>query len=298
VRALAEGAQSNSDDRNQLAARSASLPTWLNPDAIQRLAGPYEPLRAAPGLDFCATIRALLASGQGPRAAELAKASNGVTKEIALGWIELEKGRSGRAARHFSRARELAPDHPEVNAGLIASHKAALARGENVPGLSETGLDAPQRALVAGWRHAKMGSWDAVAKLDPELARIAPGEPLFELATRLRIEQRLDSERPEAAAEAQALARRLLLRLPVPRVGLLHARAAVRAEDSVAAWRSLQRLARRASTGSVAFTPLGRDLAQRVLEIGRALPDERFAELEALLVKRKREDPKRDASES
>lgn len=297
VRALADGAQPNTDDRNQLAARSASLAKALDPDSIQGLTSPHDPLRAAPGLDFCATIRALLASGQGPRAAELVKASTGATQEIGLGWIELEKGRSGRAARHFARALELAPDHPEVRAGLIASRKDALARGENLPSVSDTELDARQRALVAGWRHAKRGSWDAVAELDAQLARFAPGEPLFDLATQLRIEQRLESDRPEAAAEAQALARKLLVRRWVPKVGLLHARAALRAEDSVAAWASLQTLARVASTAPLARSQRGRDLAQRVLELGRALPDERYAELEALLVKPK-ENPKRDASES
>jgi hypothetical protein len=176
---------------------------------------------------------------------------------------------------------------------LIASRKDVLARGENVPGISEPEMDARQRALVAGWRHAKRGSWDAVAELDAQLARFAPGEPLYDLATQLRIEQRLESDRPEAAAEAEALARKLLVRRWVPKIGLLHARAAIRADDTVVAWASLQTLARVAATEPLARSQRGRDLAQRVLELGRALPDERYSELEELLVK-----PKRDASES
>ena len=107
--------------------------------------------------------------------------------------------------------------------------------------------------------------------LDAELARIEPGAALFDAATRLRISWRLASDDPEAAAEAQTLAETLMLRRWNPYDALLRARAAIRADRPRDAWGSLQRVAGRTNT-----TQRGRVLAERVLEVARELPEDRF----------------------
>jgi hypothetical protein len=140
--------------------------------------------------------------------------------------------------------------------------------------------------LIAGWRHAAARNWEAVTDLDAELARIEPGESLFEAASHVRIGWRLATDDPEAAAEAQALAETLLLRSWNSYDALLRARAAIRANRPLDAWSSLQRVARRATA-----TQRGRALAERVLEIGRELPEDRFRALRDELAGRPRGAP-------
>ncbi len=272
VRVLAEGAPANTDDHNRLAARSARLgEARLNAESARALLDRHDPLLGAPGLDRSALVRALTNRGQAERAIDLAMASEGSIEEAGLGWVEFAAGRTGRATRHFERALSLSPGNRDAMAGRIASQKFELTQGRAVPGISDTELDPRASALIAGWRHVAALNWKGVTDLDAELERILPGEPLFDAASRLRIVQRLAADDPEAAAEAQALAEVLLLRSWNPFDALLHARAAIQANRPRDAWGSLHRVA-----GRTTATPRGRALGERVLEIARDLPVDRF----------------------
>jgi spermidine synthase len=282
VRALAAGAPLNTDDHNRLASRSAQLgPAALDRGrAAGRLLDPHDPLRRAAGLDLSALVRALTARSQPERAQALAMSAEGAPKEAALGWVELAAGRAEAASGHFERALSLAPGDRDALAGLIAGRKFDLLRGA-VPGISDVQLEPRYAALIAAWRDVEARDWDAVAALDPELARIGPGEPLYEAATRLRITQRLVGGGASEATQAEALAATLLSRRWHPYDALLHARAALRANQPLAARGSLQRVA-----DSVAENQRGRVLAERALEIAAELPEDDAASLRLELSRR------------
>lgn len=267
VRALAEGATLNLDDRNLLAARSAQLgKAALDPARARALLEGHDPLRDAPGLDRSALVRALTNRGQPERAIDVAMADDGAREEAALGWVELAAGRSTRAARHFERALSIDPGDRDALRGRMASHRFAPTAGGGGSGAEPS---VPYAALAEAWRHAQARQWDAVAALDGTLARIRPGDALFEVATRLRVTQRLATRDPEAAAEGEGLAETLLLRHWSPDDALLHARAAAAAGRFAAARGSLQRIAE-----AVGASRRGRALAARALEVAEALPDD------------------------
>jgi spermidine synthase len=287
VRSLVDGAPPNTDDHNRLAARSAQLgEARLDTESARTLLDPRDPLPGVPGLDRSALIRALLTRGQPERASDLAMVGEGASEEAGLGWVELAAGRSGRAARHFERALALAPADRDAHAGLIASRKFELTAGRAAAGISDAELDPLYAALIAGWRHTEAREWDAVRALDGDLARIEPGEALFDAATRLRIAWRLAANGLQAAIEAQMLAETLLLRSWHPFDALLRARAAIRANRPYDAWGSLQRVAHRSTTSQ-----RGQVLAERALEIASELPKdeaERFQTLRDDLARRAR----------
>ena len=289
TRTLAEGGALNTDDLNLLAARasrlgSAALATrstgmfWKDPDPL---------LAKIDGLDRSALIRKLVAMNSSERATDLALVEKGVLKETGLGWVELGRDRYGPAARHFARALELAPGTSDAMTGVLASQVFELSQGRPLTGISERDLDERYQALVAGWRRAAAEDWDAVAALDVELARIEPGEALFEESSRLRIRWRLATKDPEAGAEAQAIAETLLARIWDPRDELLHARAAILADRPVVAWGSLSRIA-----AVLPNHPQPEALVASAREIAGSLPKEMARDLRARL----RTDRPREAS--
>jgi hypothetical protein len=271
AREVAGSAPPNTDDHNLLAARGSRLgKAALDPASLHRLFAPHDPFPArTEGLDRSAVIRRLLAQGFGARAEALALAADGAAREAGQGWVALARDRPRTAARHFARALELAPAHGDALAGLVASHRLALARGESVPGLSEKELDGPLAALLTGWPLESGGDWAAVSALDEELARLRPGDALFQEAARLRAAWRIAAGAPAARAEALAIADVLATRTRDPEVVLLRARAAAAAGRPATAWGALDHLADLLPTGE-----RGRALAQRALEIADELPQD------------------------
>lgn len=271
TRALADGAAFNTDDHNRLASRASRLgEAGLDTDSARRLWQDLDPLLAGiDGLDRSALIRRLLAMRFKERAGALAGSEQGALEETGLGWFELGLGRAARASRHFARALELAPDASDAVVGLVASRMADLTAGRPVAGISERDLDERLVAVIAAWRHAAAEEWDALAALDAELARIGPGEALFEAASRLRVRWRLAKQDPEAGAEAQALMETLLSRSWNPQDALLRARAAIAADRPAAAWGSLGRIAT-----FVQKHPEQEALAESAREVADQLPEE------------------------
>lgn len=269
TRALAEGGAPNTDDHNLLAARASRLGD-ANLSSDRSLWQDHDPLLAgSDGLDRSALIRRLVAIDLSERASALALSQDGARRETELGLIDLGLAQRGRAVRHFEQALALAPDSDEALAGLAESRAFDLAQGKPVEGISEAGLHGPVATVIAGWRHAEAGEWDAVAALDAELGRIEPGEALFEEASRLRVDWRLAGEDPALGGEALPIAERLLLRQWNPTDALLHARAAILAGRPREAWGSLSQIARKLSS----YPQRGRIVAA-ALKVAKALPEE------------------------
>jgi hypothetical protein len=276
TRAFAATAEPNNDDHNRLATRASRLgDASLDPREARALWKEHDPLLAgAPELDRFALIRRLVESSFPDRATALALTAKGALQETGLGWVELGLVRPGRAARHFSRALALDPGAGDAAAGLLASRAPEIAQGAALPGLSEANLDATLLALIDAWRHAAANAWDEVAALDAPLARIEPGEALFDEASRLRARGRLARHDPQAAAEAQAIVEVLLVRSWKPFDALLHARAALAAGRPLVAWGSLSQVAE-----VLPRHPRADLLVPPALEIAAALPEELRGEL-------------------
>jgi hypothetical protein len=269
VRALAQGAPLNTDDDNRLAVLSTRLGQgWLEPETLRALLSPRDPLLAdRADLDRAALLRKIVLRAGASRARDLAMTAEGADQERDLGWVELTNNRSRRAARHFARARSLAPDGSDALVGLVASHRVDLTQGA-VPEVPEALLEAPVAAVVKGWRLADKKDWDGVAALDAELARIAPGDALFHEATQLRTLWRVETGDPAACAEGMAIMETGLTYFWRPEDALLHARAAIAAGQPLAASTSLARIA-----GFALRNERGRDQARRALAIAETLPE-------------------------
>ena len=271
ARALAEGGVPNTDDHNFLAARASRLgDATLADPAARALWKKWDPLLAGTdGLDRSALIRRLMATNHAERATALAHTGEEAVEETGLGWVELGQARLGRAFRHFERALKLTPDSNDAITGLVTSRIPDLTEGNPVEGISEQDLDARLTAAIAAWRHAAREDWDAVADLDDELAQFAPGEALFQEASRLRAGWRLARKDPGAAAEAQAIAEVLLARQWTAADAVLHARAAIAAGHPRDAWGSLSQVARMARRN-----PVIKPHVEAALQVSDQLPEE------------------------
>ncbi len=281
-RSLAAGAAPNTDDHNLLAARGYRLGKQaLSVHAARRLLEELDPLLAdSGGLDSQALIRRLVDWGFDKRATSLALSWTGAEQLKGRGWIELGRGRYGRAARDFARALALAPDSQDALAGLVASRRAAILAGADNSEVDEARLEPRQSAVISGWRRARARDWDGVAALDAELGRVEPGDALFDEASRLRINWRLASGGPDAGAEALAIADVLLSRRWHASDALLRASAAIAADRPTAAWGALEDISR------LPLGPQARVLARQALEISQNLPDEIAGDLRVRLAQR------------
>ncbi len=273
ARALGKGAPFNTDDHNRLASRAARLgDESLDADAAHALVREFDPVvLRREGLDYGRLIRNLVLRGFTERAQAVALASPDAEEELGLGWIELGKGQQRRAARHFGRALELAPEANEARAGLVATLSGVIGQGEAATSLEGLDANPAAAAVIEALEHAHAGRWQALARLDAKLERIRPGDALFTQAARLRIRWRL--ERGEAAAEALAIADRLLVRRWQSGDALLRASAGIAAGRPEVAWAELEVVAR------MPPGPRTKATAERALETCRSLPEETAGDL-------------------
>ncbi len=281
TRALSEGGSLITDDHNLLASRASRLGnSALNVNSVRRLWDDLDPLLTGiDGLDQSALLRKLVATGFEERAFALAMSQEPALDEAGLGWVELGLARPGRAARHFERALELAPDMSDAVVGLVASLPLTIAQASAAAGISQQDLDEQLAALISGRRHEVSGDWDSVATLDAELGRILPGEALFVEASRLRARWRLTAGDPTAGAEALVIAETLLSRKWEAGDSLLRATAALATDQPSVVWGSLRRIADTANLPVVVYA--------RALEIAEALPEDRDRDLRVLLQSRR-----------
>jgi spermidine synthase len=275
VRALAEGAPLTTDDHNLLASRAFRLgDAALDGASVHALLKDHDALRAgADGLDRWALVRGLVNRGFSRRAHALVLGSGGADEELGRGWIALGLKRPRRAARHFARALELDPASADARVGLVVSRPAAYRSVVASRPFAEVELEPDLATVISAWRHRGANEWAAIAALDADLARIEPGDALFEEAGRLRIQQRLITGGPQASAEALAISETLLLRRWRADKALLRATAAIAADRPDAARGSLERIAERAAA------PDWKPLLKRALELSRELPEETAGDL-------------------
>jgi hypothetical protein len=166
-------------------------------------------------------------------------------RALALGWIDALERRPHAARRHFERALELDPASAEARSGLLLVHRRRLARSSDGDLLESLApLTPSQSAVAAAWRARATGDLDRLASLDTALAGIPPADGLFPEATRLRAGWRVDSGNRDRAAEAILIIDALAIARPSTRDLSLRARAALLADQPLAALSTLEEMIR------------------------------------------------------
>jgi len=229
VRRFGEGAALITDDRNllQMHARRA-LRDPIEHDELRSILEPLDPL-VSPGpdlaLDPVLLVRELLEAGQPKRARRVARAIPGAPERRVARALVRSHADPAAGERELEALLAERPGASEVRKALLLRQLRAPDLPDGVRRLARP-LGEPALALVEASEHARAGRWERVRELDATLARIDRRDTLFAAAARLRIGWRLEAEDPARAAEALALADRLV---PVDRRfehRLLRARAA------------------------------------------------------------------------
>ncbi|HXV36772.1 MAG TPA: hypothetical protein VEC18_06475, partial [Myxococcota bacterium] len=212
ARRFAAGASLNTDDRNQLATRSAALGKRAirARDATEILL-PLDPLPArASQLERLYLMRSLVQRSERVRAVNLA---NGIEdpaqRWTALGWARIVDS-PRQAASHFRSALALDPDAELARFGLLALQRNAVEAGDPAALELAAPLGGVRAAVVAGWRLAADADWSALRALEPALGSAQWFDPAYRDALRLRVRWRAASDEPSLRAEAAELASALL----------------------------------------------------------------------------------------
>jgi spermidine synthase len=258
ARAFAAGADHNTDDHNRLAAHSARLGPGraLSPAQLNRLVAELDPLPGLAGrLDPARLIRRLARGRALERATRLARSLPELPRALGLGWIATAGHRRRAAASHFERALALDPGSLEAHAGLFEL---------GAPGERE-GAPAAVALLRRARERLADGDLGELAALDPRLAAIPPGSPLFRSAALMRARWRLEAGGTQRAAQALAIVDVVIARGTTLDDHLLRARAALAAKRPDAARAALVHVAKR-------IAPSARIFAREALELARALP--------------------------
>lgn len=235
TRALARGAVRITDDHNLLATSA-----WQIGDpkaaaaAIDRAIAAEDPL---PGrldrLDPALLVRSLVSRGRAERVVGLLRSLEEVDRQVAAGWLAYELGQEQRSSRLFERALAAEPGRRDARMGALLCDPARVDRSVLAPD------DAAIAEAVVGFRE---GDLEGVRALDAALARVGPGDLLYEEVARARIAWRLQLGDAADAAEALRLTDVLIARSPSPVDYLSRAAAAYRAGRPDVAWATLSRL--------------------------------------------------------
>jgi len=209
ARRFSAGADINTDDRNQLATRSAGLGNKaLRTRQANKILAAFDPLPSkAAELKTTYLVRRLAFRSEIGRAVRLARSQrNAVQRMTDLGWAASSESAS-RAAAHFRAALERDPTSQSARFGLLAARRRAVeANDPEVRELAEP-LEGAGAAVITGWRLAAAGEWPALGELEPELASAEWFDPAYQDAQRLRIRWRTASDDPALHAEAVEIAR-------------------------------------------------------------------------------------------
>jgi len=212
AQAFSAGATINTDDRNQLATRSAKLGRHaLKSGAVDKILAPFDPLPArADRLKVNYLVRSLSARGEQAHALRLATSQQDPTRRMAdLGWA-MSHNSPRRAVNQFRAALKRDPSSQSAYFGMIAAQR-RTAEGLDPRELERSDpLEGAAAAVAAGWGFAAAGDWPALRALEPELASAKWFEPTREYADRLRVQWRAATDDPELHAEAVRIATDLL----------------------------------------------------------------------------------------
>jgi hypothetical protein len=240
------GADINTDDRNQLATRSAGLGSAaLRNRRLNQILSQFDPLPSrAAELESTYLVRRLATRNELPRAVKLAKSQRDPTQRITdLGWAASSESPS-RAAARFRAVLDRDPTSQSARFGLLAMQRRAVEA--NDPDLLELAeqLEGAASAVTSGWR-LTADEWPALRELEPELASAERLDPAYQDAQRLRIRWRTASGDPALQAEATEIARELLRDNARPEDLLLGAKAFAAANQGEGALQLLDSLSTR-----------------------------------------------------
>jgi spermidine synthase len=242
ARRFAAGGVVTTDDRNLLATRSPLvLANPLGSGGADRLLAAFDPLSAEPAeLDRLYLIRRLIADWNLPRAARLVGTLQDPAQAAAAsGLIAAASGRIAEATNSFREALRRDPSNVEARAGLLRALRSTLLDDDPAVTPFAADLDASGTAIVDGWRLSRKADWRALAVHDRELGAIAPRDPFFPDAVRLRAAWRIAENDPAAATEAIGLLDRLLPISAEAHDRVLRARASLASGNEAAALQSL-----------------------------------------------------------
>ena len=241
------GAAINTDDRNQLATRSAGLGNKaLHPRRTNQILSRFDPLPSrAAELKITYLVRRLAARKESARAVGLAKSQrDSIQRMTDLGWATSNES-PRRAAAHFRAALERDPTSHSARFGLLATRRHAVEANDlEVLELAEP-LEGAASAVVSGWRLAAVEEWSALRELEPELASAEWFDPAYPGAQRLRAQWRTASGDPVLHAEAVEIARDFLRNSALSEDLLVGAQAFAVANQSEGALQLLDSLSKR-----------------------------------------------------
>jgi spermidine synthase len=237
----------NTDDRNQLATRSAGLgDAALRPRHLNQILSQFDPLPSrAAELETTYLVRRLTARSETARAVNLAKSQRDPTQRMTdLGWAASSDSPK-RAAAHFRAVLERDPTSQSARFGLLAMRRRAVeANDPEVSELAEP-LEGAASAVVSGWRLAAAGEWPALRELESELASAEGLDPAYQDAQRLRVRWRTASDDPALHAEAVEIAREFLRSRVLPEDLIIGAKAFAVANQGEGALQLLDSLSKR-----------------------------------------------------
>ena len=227
-RALGAGAPLIRDDQNLLESRSARLfGHALGRDLAEGVLAPWDPLIAdsVPPLDRAALVRRLISIGHGARARRLAEATHDpLERQVALALIATAGGRTQLAGQLLNDVLNRDPLSAEGRALSLRQRHSRISGGAT-PDPRLLPLTEAEAAVVNAWRLGAQGEWSRIEALEPTLATVEPGAPLFREATRLRVQWRLSTGDQSHTRDAVRIIDPLLARGRTPEDLLLRARA-------------------------------------------------------------------------
>jgi spermidine synthase len=279
------GADLNTDDRNQLATRSAGLgDDALRVRTADKLFFGFDPLLAQTDrFETNYLVRRIASRGDLPRAVRVAKSEPDVTQRLTdLGWATRNEN-PRRAVAHFRAALGRDPTAQSARFGLVTVlRKPARADDPEWLALAEP-LEGAAAAVVSGWRLAAAGELLALRELEPELAAADGFDPAYQDAQRLRAQWRAASDDPALRAEAVEIAGEFLRNSALSEDLLVGAQTFAAAHDGETALRLLEALSKRRPTAW---------LRRAAIELIDSLPPEIDAERRAAIRNRLERGPR------
>ena len=252
ARKLATGATINTDDHNQLQARSARLLGAGLGNRARPIIDPMDPWSSgvATGLNPRRVTRRLIELGQTARARRLVnQTTEPDDRRYGQALLARSTGRARVAATLFDELLSIDPANEETRAALLQLHRGALARSGEPPARLVP-LTVHELAIVAGWRAAFRGDLETLRRLDGDLATLPPISALYPEALRLRAAWRVHDPDLAVARAAQDHLAPLIARGGDPETAVLSAHAALSVGQRRAALALLEDIARQLGGGS------------------------------------------------
>jgi hypothetical protein len=285
ARRFSAGADINTDDRNQLATRSAGLgKEALRTRRANKILSQFDPLPSKTAeLKITYLVRRLAARSESARAVNLAKSQRDSTQRMTdLGWAKNNEF-PNRAAAHFRAALERDPTSQSARFGLLATRRRAVeANDPEALELAEP-LEGAASAVVSGWRLAAADEWPALRELEPDLTSAEWFDPAYQDAQRLRARWRTASDDPALHAEAVEIARDSLRNSALSEDLIVGAKAFAVANQSEDALQLLDSLSKRRRKPW-----LGRAAVELIDSLPPEVDEAQRAEIRSRLIRRRR----------